>query len=156
MRPGALNIISSQLTRRHEPVAGDTAQLPGFKTDDTSNNDDTPSTAWDLDATKRTLDELFTLTYQYKTSQSYLELIQFVSRFRKYSPFNAMLVHIQMPGAVYVAPAHRWLRSGRIATGEREPFETEGKDVEQDQGEQIVGNRSKGQHRGGKPFEPFR
>jgi hypothetical protein len=37
-------------------------------------------------------------------------LLQFVSRFRFYSPFNAMLVHIQMPGATFVASPSRWLR----------------------------------------------
>ena len=45
---------------------------------------------------------------QYRTSTSYRELMDFTTRFHFYAPFNAMLVHIQMKGATYVAPAHRW------------------------------------------------
>jgi hypothetical protein len=70
----------------------------------------TPAKVWEADAAKRALDELFTLTFQYKGSKAYYELLQFVARFRFYSPFNAMLIHMQMSGAKYVAPPHRWLR----------------------------------------------
>jgi hypothetical protein len=70
-----------------------------------------PSSAnvWDKDNAKGALDELFSLTFQYKTSKAYQDLLQFVGRFGFYSPFNAMLVHIQMPGARYVASPYRWL-----------------------------------------------
>jgi hypothetical protein len=62
-------------------------------------------------ATVRTaLDELFTLARKYNSSEAYLELIRFVGRFRFYSPFNAMLVHAQMPGAHFVCTALRWQR----------------------------------------------
>jgi len=54
------------------------------------------------------LDELFRLTQQYKESGKYLELLRFIVRFRHYSPFNAMLVHIQMPGALFFNSAKRW------------------------------------------------
>jgi hypothetical protein len=70
---------------------------------------DVPASTWDETATKRGLDELFTLTSQYKSSKAYFKMLEFITSFRKYSPFNAMLVHIQMPGAVYVAPPQRWL-----------------------------------------------
>lgn len=69
-----------------------------------------PADVWDQDAAKRALDELFNLTYQYRTSKAYYDLMQFIARFRFYSPFNAMLVHVQMPGAKFVAPPYRWLR----------------------------------------------
>lgn len=68
-----------------------------------------PAVVWEQDSAKRALDELFTLTCQYKTSKSYDQLLKFVARFRFYSPFNAMLIHVQMAGAKYVAPPHRWL-----------------------------------------------
>ncbi len=71
--------------------------------------DMSPARRYELEATKRALDDLFIQTRQYKSSKSYMELIAFISRFRFYSAYNAMLVHIQMPGAVFVAPAHRWL-----------------------------------------------
>lgn len=70
---------------------------------------DSPADAWDRDAAKRALDELFSLTCQYKSSAAYYSLLKFVSRFRFYSPFNAMLVHVQMPGARFVAPPSRWI-----------------------------------------------
>lgn len=58
---------------------------------------------------KRALDELFSLTHQYRAGEAYRDLLKFVARFRSYSPYNAMLIHVQMPGAVFVAPPHRWL-----------------------------------------------
>lgn len=67
-----------------------------------------PAAEWARDAAKRALDDLFENTSQYKTSASYLELIKFTTRFHFYAPFNAMLIHIQMKGATYVAPARRW------------------------------------------------
>lgn len=83
-------------------------QLSLFDPPPTAKIDLTPAGAWELDSTKRALDDLFSLTFQYRTSKSYHELMKFVARFRSYSPFNAMLVHIQMPGATFVAPPHRW------------------------------------------------
>lgn len=67
-----------------------------------------PATEFARDAAKRTLDELFENAARYKTGESFLELMQFTSRFRFYSPFNAMLVHVQMKGARFVASASRW------------------------------------------------
>jgi hypothetical protein len=72
-----------------------------------------PSDAWDREAARRALDELFTVAHQYNSSEAYLELMKFIGRFRSYSPFNAMLVHTQMPGARFVATAHRWDRQFR-------------------------------------------
>ena len=66
--------------------------------------------AWDRDAAQRALDELFQFARQYTNSQEFKGLTEFILRFRLYSPFNALLAHIQMPGASYVAPAHRWAR----------------------------------------------
>lgn len=63
----------------------------------------------DQTSTKRALDELFALTHQYGSSAAYFDLLKFITRFRSYSPFNAMLVHIQMPGARYVASPNQWL-----------------------------------------------
>lgn len=70
---------------------------------------DSPADAWDRDTSKRALDELFSLTCQYKSSAAYHSLLKFVSRFRFYSPFNAMLIHVQMQGARFVAPPNRWI-----------------------------------------------
>ena len=62
----------------------------------------------DNSAAPAALDELFRLARRYRTSQEYFQLLRFVSRFRAYAPFNAMLVHVQRPGARYVASASRW------------------------------------------------
>ena len=68
----------------------------------------TPADAFAKDAASRTLDDLFTNTRLYRRSAGYLEMMSFVAGFRHYSAYNAMLVHLQMPGARYVAPAGRW------------------------------------------------
>lgn len=72
--------------------------------------EDSPAARWDRDAAKRALDELFQFTHQYRSGKSYYELLTFVARFRRYSPFNAMLIHIQKPGSTYVATPSRWQR----------------------------------------------
>src|SRR5712664_4506886 len=67
-------------------------------------------TLLDQDTARTALDELFTLAGKYNSSDAYLELMRFVGRFRFYSPFNAMLIYTQMPGAHFVCTARRWRR----------------------------------------------
>jgi hypothetical protein len=67
----------------------------------------------DLVSARAALDELFTLARKYNSSYEYLELVRFVGRFRFYSPFNAMLIYTQMPGARFVCTALRWERDYR-------------------------------------------
>ncbi len=71
-------------------------------------SEETPASAWERDAAKRALDDLFSIACRYKATKAYKELVDFVARFRFYSPFNALLIHVQKPGATFVAPAHRW------------------------------------------------
>lgn len=61
-----------------------------------------------VDEVKDGLDELFTLAGQYRSGDEYLRLMKFVRGFRFYSPFNAMLIYTQRPGATYVATPKRW------------------------------------------------
>jgi hypothetical protein len=70
---------------------------------------------------ERALDELFNLARKYNTTESYNDLLKFIRRFRFYSPYNAMLIHMQMPGAKFVATPRRWLDryKRRIKTGAR-------------------------------------
>jgi hypothetical protein len=77
------------------------------------NSKPSPADNWDRDSTRRALDELFTVARTFNSTKAYLELMEFVGRFRFYSPFNAMLIYTQMPGARFVAPAHRWARQFR-------------------------------------------
>lgn len=69
--------------------------------------DDQPTHSESLESLKA-LDELFLISGQFTTRSAYADLLHFIARFRMYSPFNAMLVHTQMPGATYVATPKRW------------------------------------------------
>ena len=71
------------------------------------------ATSLDRESARAALDELFTLAGKYNSSGAYLELVRFVGRFRFYSPFNAMLIYMQMPGAHFVCTARRWRRDYR-------------------------------------------
>jgi len=87
-----------------------------------------PSLLWQIDYTERVmesgldelqsrtaLDELFENARKYKTGSEYLKMLKFVRKFRTYSPFNAMLIYSQRPGARFVATAHRWSKDhGRV------------------------------------------
>jgi len=76
-----------------------------------------------LDSVKGALDELFLLAGRYRSSSKFFELINFLSTFKKYSIFNAMLVHIQMQGAKYVLPAKQWdQKYGRYPTPDAQPL----------------------------------
>ena len=60
--------------------------------------DDQPTHSESLESLKA-LDELFLIAGQFTTRAAYADLLHFIARFRMYSPFNAMLVHTQMPEA---------------------------------------------------------
>ena len=63
---------------------------------------------------RKVLDELLAESKLYHQSQDYLELLNFVTRFRQYAPFNAMLLQIQKPGLSYAATVKDWkYRFGR-------------------------------------------
>ncbi len=67
-----------------------------------------PADEWSAQSAQHALDDLFNATLKYRTSKAFYELMQFIRIFRFYSPYNAFLVHIQRPGARFVAPAKRW------------------------------------------------
>jgi hypothetical protein len=54
------------------------------------------------------LDELFARSRQYRRSKRFAEAVEFISKFREYSPFNNMLVFLQNPLATYFATAGHW------------------------------------------------
>ena len=56
----------------------------------------------------RSLDELYVATRRYGSSREYKEFLDFVVRFPWYSPYNAMLVHIQKPGSEFVLTGSKW------------------------------------------------
>ncbi len=60
------------------------------------------------------LDKLFQDVRSYRSCKNYMELFNFIKRFRNIAPYNAMLIHIQKPGSKYVASAKDWyVRFGR-------------------------------------------
>jgi hypothetical protein len=56
------------------------------------------------------VDELCIASKRYRHSQPYMGLMQFISRFPNYSPFNCFLLHTQNPSISYVATAKTWFR----------------------------------------------
>jgi len=65
------------------------------------------------------LDELFVRSRQYRRSAKFAEAVEFISKFRDYSPFNNMLVFLQNPLATYFATASHWHRAfGRTVKDE--------------------------------------
>ena len=54
------------------------------------------------------LDELFARNLQYRESAKFVEAVNFVSRFRRYSAYNNMLLYLQNPGASFWALASQW------------------------------------------------
>jgi hypothetical protein len=101
-------------------VTGSVSVLPP-QTDAFEDPDASPAAMWQRDAARHALDDLFTVAGQYSRTEEFKQLLDFTVRFRAYSPFNAMLLHIQMAGAQFVAPASRWKREygRRIRSGQR-------------------------------------
>lgn len=72
---------------------------------------------------RQVLDELLAESKLYHQSRDYLELLEFVARFRQYAPFNAMLLQIQKPGLSHVASVKDWkLRFGREPKKDARPL----------------------------------
>lgn len=56
------------------------------------------------------LDKLFLEIGTYKKSNEFKELFEFVKKFPRIAPYNAMLIHIQKPGSQYIATASEWVK----------------------------------------------
>lgn len=71
-----------------------------------------PFVAKDLDGKdefqRAIIDQLIADTELYSTAERQQELLDFVVRFRRMAPFNAMLLHIQRPGVSHVASVRDW------------------------------------------------
>ena len=52
-----------------------------------------PAAEWDQDIARRALDELFRLAGEYRTTKEYCDLLDFVGRFRFYSPLPKVKKH---------------------------------------------------------------
>ena len=54
---------------------------------------------------------MFVRSRKYRKSRQFAEAVEFVSKFRDYSPFNNMLVFLQNPLATYFATSSHWQKS---------------------------------------------
>ena len=71
---------------------------------------------------RKGIDELFATVRDYASSEKFQELLNFTAHFKKYAPYNAMLIHIQEPGARFVLPARSWLKYNRTVINDRRPL----------------------------------
>ena len=71
---------------------------------------------------RKGIDELFVTVQDYASSDKFKELLRFTAHFKKYAPYNAMLIHIQNPGARYVLPARSWQKYNRVVINDRRPI----------------------------------
>jgi len=60
---------------------------------------------------KNTLDELFHRSTNLKTSEKFIEFLNFTKKFRQYSLFNNALVYLQNPEVTYYATTSHWRRA---------------------------------------------
>lgn len=70
-------------------------------------NDDSASA---LEQARASIQYLVDQALKYGSSADYVNLIKRVARFHRYSPTNAMLAQLQLPGARYVLPPQTWER----------------------------------------------
>ncbi len=63
---------------------------------------------------KENIDELQFLVKQYRKTEKFQKMLEFVSRCKFLSPYNAMLACLQKPDAQFVMTAKRWLEYGRV------------------------------------------
>jgi hypothetical protein len=69
------------------------------------------------------LDDLFRASQTYSTSERYFELLRFIRKFPRYSPYNCFLLHVQKPSVSYVATPGQWERRfGRTIKHDARPL----------------------------------
>ncbi len=60
------------------------------------------------DEIKKGIDELTMLVKQYRNSDAFKKMLDFVGRFPYFAPYNAMLLYLQKPGTSFVLTARQW------------------------------------------------
>ncbi|MCL3862049.1 hypothetical protein [Actinotalea sp. K2] len=75
------------------------------------------------DEAKASVEHLFQEAIRHGSGTAYGQLLRQIAAFRQYKPTNALLAQLQLPGAVYVLPAHRWeTRFGRVIKPGQRPL----------------------------------
>jgi hypothetical protein len=70
------------------------------------------------------LDELFGAIDKYRTTEGFRELLAFLRKMPAVGPYNALLLHIQRPGASYVATLRGWAQLDRTVRRDANPLVT--------------------------------
>lgn len=68
------------------------------------------------------LDDLFLRSAAYRNSEDFFNLLKFINRFPKLSPFNAFLIHTQNSGVEVVLTAAQWAKYGRTINHQARPL----------------------------------
>lgn len=55
-----------------------------------------------------TIDEVLRESAVYRSSEGFREMVDFMSRFRRYAPYNLMLIRVQNPSCSFFATVTRW------------------------------------------------
>ena len=67
------------------------------------------------------IDQLLRQTAAYRSTRDFAEMLRFIARFRKYSPFNNMLVYTQNPSCAFFATEKHWYEEfSTLSEGRRE------------------------------------
>lgn len=66
-----------------------------------------------LETVLNPVDEIVATGTRFRNSRILLELLEFITRFPNYSPYNGLLLYVQNPSATYVATARNWLQKFR-------------------------------------------
>jgi hypothetical protein len=69
-------------------------------------------------AHQSSVDELLFRSRQYRRTRKFAEAVEFISKFREYSPYNNLLLYVPNPMAVYFATASHWFKAFRRAIKE--------------------------------------
>ncbi len=75
-----------------------------------------------IEETKSKLDILFSEVKAYRRSERFRELLSFCAQFKTLAPYNAMLVHLQMPRAQFVLTPSDWKKYNRKIRANARPL----------------------------------
>lgn len=67
-------------------------------------------TSFSRDDVKSNLDELFSNVENFRNTDSFRQMLDFVSKFKSLSPYNAFLLYQQRPGVEFVLNASAWYK----------------------------------------------
>lgn len=85
--------------------------------------DEDTSPASVAEQARQSIDDLVRGAQRYRTSEQYRALLRFVGSFRRYAPYNVVLVDVQRPGSTYVLTAARWREAyGRAVRADAQPL----------------------------------